>query len=111
MNTLFFTIIFHIIFGCISIGVFITKIKSPSFPQNKKRLTFYFLLTSFSIIVTITTQVAFVLFRINEKSIVPLYSYISTHFLIAYILVYVHRPISKQEMIENSFPVNSIQYK
>lgn len=106
-----FSMTFHIVFSCLSIAIFITKMKSPSFIQNKMRLTFYFILTSFSIIVTITTQVVFVLCKINEKSVVPLYSYVSAHFLIAYVLVFLHRPISMQKMIENKFHINSVQYK
>ena len=105
------TQIFHIVYCCTSFGIFLTKTKSPSFLQNQKRFTFYFILTNISMFVTIATQIVFVLFRINEKSIVPLYSYITTHLLIAYTIVFIHHPISKQELIESNFQANSFQYK
>ncbi|KAK8887309.1 hypothetical protein M9Y10_038347 [Tritrichomonas musculus] len=104
------TILFHISYYFFSTTIFLIKIKS-SFPQKQKRFTFYFILNSFSLIVTMTTQVAFVILKINEKSIIPLYSYITTHYLIAYVIAFVHHPITKQEMIESNFPINAVQIR
>lgn len=77
--------------------------KSSRMIENQRRFAFYALIHVISLIVTVVTQIICPYCSFFESSLVPIFTYYTTHMLIAYALIYIHRPVSRQEILESDF--------
>ncbi|OHT09703.1 hypothetical protein TRFO_21326 [Tritrichomonas foetus] len=82
-------IVNHVFFALvICFSIFVQKCTTTYVKSNRN--TFYLFLISLSVVTTFLTQILFIIFGILERSLIPFISYISTHLLICFVLVYIH---------------------
>lgn len=93
----------HFISLCLFVFIMIKANKSSRMIENQRRFAFYALIHVISLIVTVVTQIICPYCSFFESSLVPIFTYYTTHMLIAYALIYIHRPVSRQEILESDF--------